>query len=47
MPAGHALGVAVGMEMGETEAAMASISVVVVGVVTVLVVPFFATVIGL
>ncbi|EJM6270583.1 antiholin-like protein LrgB [Enterococcus faecalis] len=45
--AGHALGVAVGMEMGETEAAMASISVVVVGVVTVLVVPFFATVIGL
>jgi len=33
--------------MGETEAAMASISVVVVGVVTVLVVPFFATVIGL
>ena len=45
--AGHALGVAVGIEMGETEAAMASISVVVVGVVTVLVVPFFATVIGL
>ena len=28
------LGVAVGIEMGETEAAMASISVVVVGVVT-------------
>lgn len=45
--AGHALGVAVGMEMGETEAAMASISVVIVGIVTVLVVPFFAAVIGI
>ncbi|TWK49359.1 Antiholin-like protein LrgB [Bacillus paralicheniformis] len=36
---GHALGVAVGIEMGEVEAAMASIAVVVVGVVTVFVVP--------
>jgi holin-like protein LrgB len=45
--AGHALGVAVGLEMGETEAAMASISVVVVGVITVIVVPVFATLIGI
>lgn len=45
--AGHALGVAVGLEMGETEAAMASISVVVVGVITVVVVPVFATLIGI
>ncbi|MGX7350915.1 antiholin-like protein LrgB [Enterococcus canis] len=45
--AGHALGVAVGLEMGETEAAMASISVVVVGVITVIVVPLFATMIGI
>lgn len=39
---GHALGVAVGMEIGETEAAMASISVVIVGIVTVVVVPLVA-----
>lgn len=39
---GHALGVAVGIELGEVEAAMASIAVVVVGVVTVIVVPAFA-----
>ena len=45
--AGHALGVAVGLEMGETEAAMARISVVVVGVITVVVVPVFATLIGI
>lgn len=40
---GHALGVSVGLEIGETEAAMASLSVVVVGLVTVLLVPIFAT----
>ncbi|MGX7195793.1 antiholin-like protein LrgB [Enterococcus olivae] len=45
--AGHALGVAVGLEIGETEAAMASISVIVVGVITVVVVPVFATLIGI
>lgn len=45
--AGHALGVAVGLEMGETEAAMASIAVVVVGVITVVVVPIFATMVGI
>ena len=39
--AGHALGVAVGIEMGEVEAAMASIAVTVVGVVTVVVIPMF------
>lgn len=44
---GHALGVAVGIELGEVEAAMASIAVVVVGVVTVIVVPAFAVFIGL
>lgn len=38
---GHALGVSVGIEMGEVEAAMASIAVVVVGVVTVIVIPIF------
>ncbi|MEJ9224733.1 antiholin-like protein LrgB [Priestia aryabhattai] len=38
---GHALGVAVGIEMGEVEAAMASIAVVIVGVVTVAVIPLF------
>lgn len=43
---GHALGVAVGIEMGEVEAAMASIAVVVVGVVTVLVIPVFVQLIG-
>lgn len=45
--AGHALGVAVSMELGETETAMASIAVVIVGLVTVLVVPVFATFIGI
>lgn len=40
---GHALGVSVGLELGETEAAMASLSVVVVGLVTVVLVPVFAT----
>lgn len=44
---GHALGVAVGMEIGETEAAMASISVVIVGVITVVVVPIIAPIVGL
>lgn len=39
--AGHALGVGVGIEMGEVEAAMASIAITVVGVVTVVVVPMF------
>ncbi|MCU4669531.1 antiholin-like protein LrgB [Bacillus paralicheniformis] len=43
---GHALGVAVGIEMGEIEAAMASIAVVVVGVVTVFVVPLCVQMIG-
>lgn len=45
--AGHALGVAVSMELGETETAMASIAVVIVGLVTVLVVPVFAAFIGI
>lgn len=45
--AGHALGVAVSMELGETETAMASIAVVIVGLVTVVVVPIFAPFIGL
>ncbi|AJH20618.1 MULTISPECIES: antiholin-like protein LrgB [Bacillus] len=44
--AGHALGVAVGIEMGEVEAAMASIAVTVVGVVTVVVIPMFMPFIG-
>ena len=44
---GHALGVSVGLEIGETEAAMASLSVVVVGLVTVLLVPIFATMLHL
>lgn len=44
---GHALGVAVGIEMGEVEAAMASIAVVVVGVVTVLIIPLFITIVGI
>ncbi|WEG73898.1 antiholin-like protein LrgB [Vagococcus intermedius] len=44
---GHALGVSVSIEMGEVEAAMASIAVVVVGVITVVVVPIFATFVGL
>ncbi|MEC1262838.1 antiholin-like protein LrgB [Bacillus swezeyi] len=43
---GHALGVAVGIEMGEVEAAMASIAVVVVGVVTVVVIPLFIQITG-
>ncbi|ATH92732.1 MULTISPECIES: antiholin-like protein LrgB [Bacillus] len=43
---GHALGVAVGIEMGEVEAAMASIAVVVVGVVTVFVIPVFIQIVG-
>ena len=42
--AGHALGVAVGIEMGE--ATMASIAVTVVGVVTVVVIPMFMPFIG-
>ncbi|MBO0475506.1 antiholin-like protein LrgB [Vagococcus sp. DIV0080] len=44
---GHALGVSVGLELGETEAAMASLSVVVVGLVTVILVPIFATLINI
>jgi len=43
---GHALGVAIGIEMGEVEAAMASIAVVIVGVVTVVVIPIFVQLIG-
>jgi holin-like protein LrgB len=38
---GHALGAARSMELGEVEGAMASIAVVVVGVITVVVVPIF------
>ena len=45
--AGHALGVAVSMELGETETAMASIAVVIGGLVTVVVVPIFAPFIGI
>ena len=45
--AGHALGAAVSMELGETETAMASIAVVIVGLVTVVVVPIFAPFIGI
>ena len=45
--AGHALGVAVSMELGETETAMASIAVVIVGLVTVVVVPIFAPFVGI
>lgn len=45
--AGHALGVAISMELGETETAMASIAVVIVGLVTVVVVPIFAPFIGI
>ncbi|AQP54618.1 antiholin LrgB [Vagococcus penaei] len=45
--AGHALGVAVAMEMGETETAMASISVVIIGIITVIVVPISATLLGI
>ena len=45
--AGHALGVAVSMKLGETETAMASIAVVIVGLVTVVVVPIFAPFIGI
>lgn len=45
--AGHALGVAVSMELGETETAMASIAVVIVGLVMVVVVPIFAPFIGI
>ena len=45
--AGHALGVAVSMELGETETAMASIAVVIAGLVTVVVVPIFAPFIGI
>jgi len=37
----HAFGVAIGIELGEVEAAMASIAVVIVGVVTVVVVSIF------
>lgn len=44
---GHALGVSVGLDLGETEAAMASLSVVVVGLVTVILVPIFATLINI
>ncbi|WEG74308.1 antiholin-like protein LrgB [Vagococcus intermedius] len=44
---GHALGVAISIEMGEVEAAMASIAVVVVGVVTVLIIPLFITIVGI
>ena len=44
--AGHALELAVGIEMGEVEAAMASIAVTVVGVVTVVVIPMFMPFIG-
>ncbi|MGO3732083.1 MAG: antiholin-like protein LrgB [Vagococcus sp.] len=40
---GHALGVSVGMELGETETAMASISMIIVGIITVIVVPLSAS----
>ncbi|MGO2083532.1 antiholin-like protein LrgB [Vagococcus sp.] len=43
---GHALGVAIAMDMGETETAMASISVVIVGIITVIVVPLSAGLLG-
>lgn len=39
---GHALGVSVAADMGETEASMASISMVVVGVIVVVIVPILA-----
>lgn len=45
--AGHALGVSVGMELGETEAAMASISMILVGIITVIVVPSAASLLQL
>ncbi|OFI50064.1 antiholin LrgB [Floricoccus tropicus] len=45
--AGHALGVSVAMDSGDTEAAMASISVVIVGVITVIAVPLFARMMGI
>lgn len=45
--AGHALGVAVAMKIGDTEAAMASISVVVVGIVTSLLIPMVASFAGI
>lgn len=45
--AGHALGVSVGIELGETEAAMASISMILVGVITVIVVPLSASLLQL
>lgn len=45
--AGHTLGVSVGMELGETEAAMASISMILVGVITVIVVPISANLLHL
>lgn len=45
--AGHSLGISVGMELGETEAAMASISMILVGVITVIVVPISANLLHL
>lgn len=45
--AGHSLGVLVGLEMGETEGAMASVAVVIVGLITVIVVPIAVPLLGL
>jgi holin-like protein LrgB len=44
---GHALGVARSIELGAIEAAMSSIAVVVVGVITVFIVPLFLKVMGI
>ncbi|AEA01621.1 MULTISPECIES: antiholin-like protein LrgB [Aerococcus] len=45
--AGHTIGAAVGLEMGETEGAMASVAMVVVSVLTVFVVPMIAPLFGI
>lgn len=45
--AGHSLGVLVALEMGETEAAMASVAVVIIGLITVFVVPMAIPLLGL
>ncbi|MGV2994711.1 LrgB family protein, partial [Streptococcus porcinus] len=41
---GHTLGVSAAQELGETETSMASIAVVLVGVIAVAIVPFLATI---
>lgn len=45
--AGHAIGSAKAIEIGETEGAMASISMVIIGLIVDLVVPIFAKIVGL